>query len=255
MRLRHLLELADSWAKVLACTEGLEATCVGIAIVREWLGVPDPVQLGAVVLQGEKDDDTDDGDGTAEGGRSDVVVPEQNQLLSLEKPHGFSLGPPREVAPLDENVEEKRDRHDGPNVVQPVRCPNQASRHDDGKVHALEEREPLSCVEKEDWQRGADEEAPDEAAVDRVHAEHASRTEGAPEYGGGEEGVDAWAREVIFLRRETNVLDPELEVHDADGDNCNPRQSSSTTAGESAHVDTSVATICAANVTLGAMCV
>ena len=82
---------------------------------------------------------------------------------------------------------------------QVVRGPDETASEEDGSVKVLEELRLLAEVVEGDGHEGADDETPQEGIVNCTGAVHLLGTEGAPENGGSEEGVDAGAGEPILL--------------------------------------------------------
>ena len=116
------------------------------------------------------------------------------------------LRPPSKEIPLDVVIEYEGKRNAGPRVGQVVWSPNPA-REEDGGVEVLEEFRPPAEVVEGNGHQGANEETPQEGIVDGTGTIHLLWTEGTPENGSGEKGVDAGAGESILLVRRADVGD------------------------------------------------
>ena len=116
------------------------------------------------------------------------------------------LRPPSKEVPLDVVVEQEGKRNTGPRMGQVVRSPKTA-REEDGGVKILEEFRPPAEVVEGNGHQGANEETPQEGIVDGTGTIHLLGTEGTPENGSGEKGVDAGAGESVLLVRRADVGD------------------------------------------------
>ena len=115
------------------------------------------------------------------------------------------LRPPSKEVPSDVVVEREGKGNASPSVGQVVRSPDKTTVEEDGSVEVLEEFRPLAEIVEGDGYDSTDEETPQDGIVDGTGAVHLLGTEGTPENGSGEEGVDAGAGEPVFLVRCADV--------------------------------------------------
>lgn len=168
-----------------------------------------PVQLDVLLLQGEEDDQSADGDAAGEGRGGDaksffLSVP-RFTIRQMRRCSLVILGPPAQETPPEIVIEEVCDRDGGPNVGHVVGSPNESTDQENRNMEVGENPEPLAKVVKRDGQNSANGEAPQESIVDGARAEHFPWTESAPEDGGGEERVVPRAGKVILLAGQTDV--------------------------------------------------
>ena len=78
---------------------------------------------------------------------------------------------------------------------------------EDGNMKVLEKFRPLAEVVEGDGQESTEEETPQEGVVNPTRTIHHLGTEGTPENGGGEKGVDLGASQPVLLIRRADVGD------------------------------------------------
>jgi len=166
----------------------------------EWIHVPPPrldrvePDLSALrVLQGEEDEDDGEGDTCVQSSGKDVVV----------------LGPPREVTPTDNILEDEPD--DGPgDVVDGGGGGDEASTaEDDGEVEVAHPAlGPLLCRKPgEDGGDEADDEEQAECVVHLALGELPGGTDDSPDDGGRAEDSSRGADEAVLLVIRAHALD------------------------------------------------
>lgn len=137
------------------------------------------------VEQGKKDDNTSDGDRAVQrGAKHEVVAP-----------------PPDRLPPLDDEPEKQA--HDGPasvigagsgrNVIEAAH----EQRHVDLPQPCGAGKNALTQHVDDDWQRGADEEEPQQVPVHGALGEEAAWAQGAPHHAGVEVGAGERAGEAV----------------------------------------------------------